>query len=88
MVIVISIEQILNISSRFPLGSPAQCSLGNRGSARMVLGQGMGRGSGEVTPEATLVLGTPALGPAERQECGLELAEGHPEGWLLVSGSS
>ena len=79
LVIVISIEQTLNLSSWFLLGSPAQCSLGTQGSARMVLGQG--RGSGEVTPEPTLGLGIPTLDPTERQECGLELAEGHPEGW-------
>ena len=41
----------------------------------------MGGGSGEVTPEATRGLGIPALDPTERQDCGLELAEGHPEGW-------
>lgn len=76
LVTVISIEPTFNLSSRFLLGS-----LGTQGSARMVLGQGMGGGSGEVTPETILGLGIPALDPTKRQECGLELTEGHPEGW-------
>ena len=62
------------------LGRPAQCSLDTRGSARMVLGQSVGGGSRKVTPEATLYLGISAWDPTERQECGPELAEGHPEG--------
>lgn len=59
----------------------SQQSLGTRGSARLVLGQGVDGGIRKVTPEATLYLGISAWDPTERQECGPELAEGHPEGW-------